>query len=125
MLNGERMLRIKSNHHPFHSPKEAKTRNKSIKCVVYLADTTGELIKLIRCADIAFLGKTLPPRHEGQNPVEPVSTGLPLVLGPSCTNFKKLARNLLDVVQLFRGKQNQKSKKSFMTCPRMKGYEKK
>ena len=33
---------------------------------IYLADTTGELKDLIIAADVGFLGKTLPPKHEGQ-----------------------------------------------------------
>ena len=63
--------------------------------VVYLADTTGELVSLIESADIAFLGKTLPPRHEGQNPIEPVSMGLPLIIGPACTNFQETCQELI------------------------------
>ena len=64
--------------------------------VVYLADTTGELVSLIESADIAFLGKTLPPRHEGQNPIEPVSMGLPLIIGPACTNFQETCQELIE-----------------------------
>ena len=63
--------------------------------IVYLADTTGELLELIKAADIAFLGKTLPPRGEGQNPLEPISAGIPVVLGPKCTNFSEIVESLL------------------------------
>ena len=63
--------------------------------LVYFADTTGELIDLIECADVGFLGKTLPPRDEGQNPIEAVSMGLPLVIGPDCTNFSETCDVLL------------------------------
>ena len=45
--------------------------------IVYLADTTGELFRLIRVADLAFIGKTLPPNGGGQNPIEPVSLAFP------------------------------------------------
>ena len=64
--------------------------------IVHLADTTGELVSLIESADIAFLGKTIPPRCEGQNPIEPVSMGLPLIIGPACTNFKETCQELIE-----------------------------
>ena len=70
-------------------------QNSNDECIVYLADTTGELIDLIECADVGFLGKTLPPRDEGQNPIEPVSMGIPLVIGPACTNFKETCQELV------------------------------
>lgn len=62
--------------------------------IVYLADTTGELPELIKAADFAFLGKTIPPNSGGQNPIEPVSIGLPLVIGPSYQNFRETCAEL-------------------------------
>ena len=62
---------------------------------VYLADTTGELTRLIVPSDIAFLGKTLPPNQGGQNPIEPVAIGLPLVMGPNYQNFSQTCENLI------------------------------
>ncbi len=67
---------------------------KGSETIIHLADTTGELSSLIESADIAFLGKTLPPRSEGQNPIEAVSIGLPLVIGPACTNFEETCQDL-------------------------------
>ena len=61
----------------------------------YLADTTGELSSLIQCSDLAFCGKTLPPHRGGQNPIEPVSLGIPLVLGPNFQNFRQTCKDLL------------------------------
>ena len=109
----------------FSFSQRSKTRNKSTKCVVYLADTTGELIKLIRCADIAFLGKTLPPRHEGQNPVEPVSTGLPLVLGPSCTNFEEISSELIGCGSALQGQTESEIKKIIYDLSTNEGLRKK
>ncbi len=63
--------------------------------LVYLADTTGELATLIRCADIALGGKTLPPNRGGQNPIEPISLGIPLVLGPNYQNFRQTCGDLM------------------------------
>ncbi len=62
--------------------------------IVYLADTTGELPELIGAGDIAFLGKTLPPNNGGQNPMEPISIGLPLVVGPAYQNFRESCAEL-------------------------------
>ena len=63
--------------------------------LVYLADTTGELGKLIGCSDLAFGGKTLPPNQGGQNPIEPIALGIPLVLGPNYQNFQQTCENML------------------------------
>jgi len=63
--------------------------------LVYLADTTGELATLIQCADLALGGKTLPPNQGGQNPIEPISLGIPLVLGPNYQNFHQTCGDLL------------------------------
>ena len=66
----------------------------SIETIVYLADTTGELPHLIKGADFAFLGKTIPPNSGGQNPIEPVSIGLPLIIGPAYQNFRETCAEL-------------------------------
>ncbi|MEK9772579.1 MAG: glycosyltransferase N-terminal domain-containing protein [Opitutae bacterium] len=63
--------------------------------LVYLADTTGELSTLIQCADLALGGKTLPPNRGGQNPIEPIAHGIPLVLGPNFQNFHQTCGDLL------------------------------
>jgi len=62
--------------------------------LVYLADTTGELGTLIQCADLALGGKTLPPNRGGQNPIEPIALGIPLVLGPNFQNFHQTCGDL-------------------------------
>ena len=62
---------------------------------VYLADTTGELPTLILAADLALIGKTLPPNQGGQNPIEPIAIGLPLVSGPNFQNFSQTCNDLL------------------------------
>jgi 3-deoxy-D-manno-octulosonic-acid transferase len=63
--------------------------------LVYLADTTGELFKLIHCADLALGGKTFPPNQGGQNPIEPIALGIPLILGPNYQNFRQTCSELL------------------------------
>ena len=66
----------------------------SSETILYLADTTGELPHLIKGADFAFLGKTIPPNSGGQNPIEPVSIGLPLIIGPAYQNFRETCAEL-------------------------------
>jgi 3-deoxy-D-manno-octulosonic-acid transferase len=64
---------------------------------VAVADTTGELRALTQLADVVFVGKSLPPHHEGQTPVEAAALGRPLLFGPQMTNFRVLARELVAV----------------------------
>ena len=66
-----------------------------LESIAYLADTTGEVLRLLQAADIAFMGKSLPPHHGGQNPIEPVSLGLPLVMGPNNQNFHETCSDLV------------------------------
>ena len=56
---------------------------------VLLADTTGELARLIKGADIVIMGKTLAGNNEGQNIIEPAAMGKPVVCGPQLKNFRQ------------------------------------
>ena len=89
--HAERSLEIKKildasplSHHLRSSSHLAPPDN-----LVYLADTTGELSRLIQVTDFAFMGKTLPPNRGGQNPIEPIALGIPLVVGPNHENFQE------------------------------------
>lgn len=62
--------------------------------VIHLADTTGELRRLTRAADLAFSGKSLPPHDGGQTPVECAAAGVPLAYGPAMTNFRAMCEGL-------------------------------
>lgn len=64
---------------------------------IYLADTTGELARLSQVADLAFIGKSLPPNHGGQTPIEAAGLGIPSIMGPEMANFKDLSRSLVQV----------------------------
>src|SRR5438128_3738704 len=59
-----------------------------------LLDTTGELQRWYDIATVVFVGKSL-TAHGGQNPVEPILAGKPVVFGPHMENFATLARRLL------------------------------
>ena len=82
------------------SPLLYQMRTKSKKAppdnVVYLADTTGEMTELLQVADLAFLGKTLPPNQGGQNPIEPIALSIPLVVGPNYQNFRETCADMFE-----------------------------
>jgi 3-deoxy-D-manno-octulosonic-acid transferase len=59
-----------------------------------LLDTTGELQRWYDIATVVFVGKSL-TAHGGQNPVEPILAGKPVVFGPHMENFAMLARALV------------------------------
>lgn len=61
---------------------------------VLLIDTTGELRDWYFCADVVFVGKSL-AGVGGQNPVEPVLAGRPVIFGPHMENFAALCDALL------------------------------
>ena len=64
--------------------------------VIHLADTTGELSRLTQLADMAFIGKSLAPNDGGQTPIEAAGNGVPLLMGPNMTNFKAVAKSLVE-----------------------------
>jgi 3-deoxy-D-manno-octulosonic-acid transferase len=72
---------------------EAETaRSSPPDCI--LLDSTGELQNWYAVATIVFIGKSLTARG-GQNPVEPILAGKPVLFGPHMENFSALARALV------------------------------
>ncbi|HEX3421717.1 MAG TPA: glycosyltransferase N-terminal domain-containing protein [Candidatus Udaeobacter sp.] len=59
-----------------------------------LLETTGELQRWYGIATVVFIGKSL-TAHGGQNPVEPILAGKPVVFGPHMENFATLAKTLV------------------------------
>src|SRR6266540_3564479 len=59
-----------------------------------LLDTTGELQRWYDIASVVFMGKSL-AAHGGQNPVEPILAGKPVVFGPNMENFATLSKALV------------------------------
>lgn len=59
-----------------------------------LLDSTGELQNWYAVATIVFVGKSL-TAHGGQNPVEPILAGKPVLFGPHMENFSALAQALV------------------------------
>jgi 3-deoxy-D-manno-octulosonic-acid transferase len=60
-----------------------------------LIDTTGELRDWYSVATVVFIGKSL-TAHGGQNPVEAIVAGKPVIFGPNMENFEVLARSLVE-----------------------------
>ena len=62
---------------------------------VLLADTTGEMLKLMNGADIVIMGKSLAGHDEGHNLIEPALLNKPIVTGHVLRNFRFLLKVLL------------------------------
>lgn len=67
------------------------------KSDVFLLDTTGELQSWYLAATIVFIGKSLGMKtaRGGQNLVEPLALGRPVLVGPFMNNFQPLVSELL------------------------------
>lgn len=63
---------------------------------VLLADTTGELVRLMKGADIVIMGKSLAGQDEGHNLIEPALLGKPIVTGAVLRNFRFVLQVLCD-----------------------------
>jgi 3-deoxy-D-manno-octulosonic-acid transferase len=59
-----------------------------------LIDTTGELPDWYRVATVVFIGKSM-TGHGGQNPVEAIIAGKPVIFGPYMENFANLGAQLV------------------------------
>jgi 3-deoxy-D-manno-octulosonic-acid transferase len=66
--------------------------------VPLLLDTTGELSRWYPKATVVFVGKSLPlsVNHGGQNMIEPLQAGAPVLIGPHTGNFEPLATQLCE-----------------------------
>jgi 3-deoxy-D-manno-octulosonic-acid transferase len=60
-----------------------------------ILDTMGELRPLYRRATVAFVGGTLNEIRGGQNPAEPASVSVPVMLGPYYENQQETASALI------------------------------
>ena len=61
---------------------------------VWIANTTGELRAWYFLSDVVIVGKSLLGRG-GQNPVEPIVAGKPLIVGPHMQNFRAIVNDLV------------------------------
>jgi 3-deoxy-D-manno-octulosonic-acid transferase len=92
----ERAHEIEAELRPFRltiARRQAPSSPDKIDCL--LLDTTGELRDWYAVATVVFIGKSLTARG-GQNPVEAILAGRPVVFGPHMENFAALARSLVE-----------------------------
>ena len=90
---GPELVRLLTNQPlDWHQRSQAAQAHQSVQ--IHLADTTGELTRLTQVADLAFIGKSLPPNRGGQTPIEAAGLGVPLLMGPNMNNFRVVAQSL-------------------------------
>jgi 3-deoxy-D-manno-octulosonic-acid transferase len=75
------------------TPQLAKTRPN--QAPVVLLDTIGELRSLYAMADVAVIGGSFNPKRGGQNPLEALALGKPVVFGPHMANFREVVSEIL------------------------------
>jgi 3-deoxy-D-manno-octulosonic-acid transferase len=63
---------------------------------ILVIDRVGELRRFYGACQVAFIGGSLVP-HGGQNPLEPLVAGIPVIFGPYMANFKDIRQSILDV----------------------------
>jgi 3-deoxy-D-manno-octulosonic-acid transferase len=62
-----------------------------------LVNTTGELRAWYEVATVVFIGKSMSPAATGgQNPIEPVFAGKPVLFGPHMENFRAVVSRLIE-----------------------------
>jgi 3-deoxy-D-manno-octulosonic-acid transferase len=61
---------------------------------IVLVDTVGDLIDIYAASLVAFVGGSLAP-YGGQNILEPLFVGAPVIFGPHVENFSEIARVIL------------------------------
>lgn len=61
---------------------------------VYVADTMGEMLSLLSCADLVVMGGSL-INHGGHNPIEPAALGKATLIGPHYFNFAGIVDELV------------------------------
>ena len=66
--------------------RRSRLNETGLRGTVVLLDTMGELGAVYALADVAIMGGSFTP-HGGQNLLEPVSCGTPVVCGPHMENF--------------------------------------
>jgi 3-deoxy-D-manno-octulosonic-acid transferase len=57
-----------------------------------ILDTFGELARVYAVADVAYIGNSLLPPGGGQNLLQPLAQGVPVIYGPYMENFRDICR---------------------------------
>jgi 3-deoxy-D-manno-octulosonic-acid transferase len=90
----ELLQRLKAQDLTWHQRSKGEKSPSDLR--IHLADTTGELARLSQAADLVFIGKSLSPNEGGQTPIEAAGLGVPILMGPNMSNFKDLAKSLIN-----------------------------
>lgn len=69
--------------------------NQAAESDVVLVDTVGDLLGIYARSSVAFVGGSLEP-YGGQNILEPLFVGTPVVFGPHVANFRDAAAGIID-----------------------------
>ncbi|MCX7868372.1 MAG: 3-deoxy-D-manno-octulosonic acid transferase [Terrimicrobiaceae bacterium] len=86
--------RLRSQGHDVRLRSEASP---AARPQILIVNTTGELADWYRCATVVFVGKSLASSASGgQNPIEPIVAGKPVIFGPRMDNFQPLSRQLVE-----------------------------
>lgn len=70
--------------------------NNPTNASVVVVDTVGELSALYHLATVAVIGGSFLPKRGGQNPLEALAAGAPVVFGPSMRNFRAIVQLIRD-----------------------------
>jgi 3-deoxy-D-manno-octulosonic-acid transferase len=73
----------------------SKTIDLTSRDDVLVIDRVGELRRFYGACEVAFIGGSLVP-HGGQNPLEPLIAGIPVIFGPHMNNFREIRQSILD-----------------------------
>jgi 3-deoxy-D-manno-octulosonic-acid transferase len=72
----------------------ADLKNTDVQADVFVLNTIGQLASLYEQCDYVFMGGSL-IRHGGQNPLEAVIFGKPIITGPHIFNFQEVYHDLV------------------------------
>ncbi len=77
---------LKSRNIPFARRSLGEIPAAPVNCL--LADTTGEMLRFMKSADIVIMGKSLAGQNEGHNLIEPALLAKPIIVGSVLKNFR-------------------------------------
>jgi 3-deoxy-D-manno-octulosonic-acid transferase len=82
--------------HTIKTCRYSHLRNSSDKEFrVIVVDTVGDLLSIYSKSKVAFVGGSMAP-YGGQNILEPLFVGTPVVFGPHVNNFRSVADQIID-----------------------------
>ena len=82
-----------ASEYPAALASELRVSHDPARIDIIVLDTIGDLAALYAIADVAFIGGSL-VRRGGHNPLEPAQFGVPVVMGPSYTNFRDVVERM-------------------------------